>query len=165
LHGAKDCWWRLKWICDIAEFLRLPPELNWPAILEQAKRLRSERILFLGLFLAKDLLEAPLPEEVWRKVRADPVVQRLAIQVHQWLFGKPPVGLKKYFFHLKIREQFKDKLPIFFHYLVIYVRYAVTPNAKDRAVIALPSSLSFPYYVIRVIRLVREKRWDHLKRS
>ncbi|HHP7243708.1 MAG TPA: nucleotidyltransferase family protein, partial [Elainellaceae cyanobacterium] len=29
IHGAKECWSKLKWVCDIAQLLRCYPQLDW----------------------------------------------------------------------------------------------------------------------------------------
>src|SRR5207244_11975507 len=41
-HGAKHCWERLGWICDVAELLRGTPALDLSGMLAQARSLRSE---------------------------------------------------------------------------------------------------------------------------
>src|SRR5438128_6595765 len=64
IHGSKDLWRRLQWICDIAELIHTYPKLNWERVVAQAKALGSERMLLLGLSLASELLGTPLPEEV-----------------------------------------------------------------------------------------------------
>jgi hypothetical protein len=173
VHGAKDCWARLKWISDIAELLRLYQDLNWRAIFEQAKKLRSVRILSLGLFLAKDLLDGPLPEEVWRNVCADPAVIELGNQRSRYLFTEQPLKdryRKRSSYYLMLREDLRDKIPVFFHFRILdwhfaisFLLYGIRPNAKDRAMIVLPSSLDFLYYLVRVFRLFREKLWYKFK--
>jgi len=175
VHGAKDYWCRLKWIADIAELLRLHRDLNWQAIFEQARRLRSVRILSLGLFLANEILDGPLPEEVWRAIRADPVVLGLGNQLCKDLFtGQLGKGdyRKRGSYYLKLRENSRDKIPVFFHFLFLDLHSTIRPflstirpNAKDWEMVDLPSSLSFLYYFIRVIRLIREKWWYKLKQS
>src|SRR5207253_975904 len=61
VHGANHCWLRLNWLCDVAELLRRNPALDWPALAAEAERWGCRRILTLGLLLAHDLLDAPLP--------------------------------------------------------------------------------------------------------
>ena|SRR6059036_2321565 len=54
-HGAKHMFERLGWICDIARFLMVTPELDWPAVVDQARRAHALRQVSLGLRLAGDL--------------------------------------------------------------------------------------------------------------
>src|SRR5262249_12933710 len=53
VHGAKHLWARLVWVCDIAELIRTHPALDWVRVARQARRLRGERMLLLGLCLAR----------------------------------------------------------------------------------------------------------------
>ena len=62
-HGANHLWSRLEWLCGIAELIRSTP-LNWSLIMSRARELHSEKALLLGLVLAVDLLDAPVPEDL-----------------------------------------------------------------------------------------------------
>ncbi len=115
VHGAKhfNPWYRLAWVCDVAELIRVHQELDWAGVMVQARRLGSERILLLGLFLAHNLLAAPLPEEIWVEVRATPVIERLAGQVYKQLFTEAAGSLKaidRHLFPLRVRERWQDRI-------------------------------------------------------
>jgi hypothetical protein len=134
--------------------------MDWGWVMEQAAALGSERMLFLGLFLANDLLGAVLPEDVWQRVRADPAVVSLAGQVRERLFGDAhgqPGDLGRCLFHLKARERLEDRVRY-------CVRLAVTTTPGDWALVRLPSSLFPFYYVLRPIRLVRRYGLGLLRR-
>ena len=88
MHGAKHLWKNLGWICDVAELLRGQPALNWDQVRHEARRLRSERLLQLGLQLAERLLQAPLPSDVLREARRDAIGRVLADQVFRHLFDE-----------------------------------------------------------------------------
>ena len=45
-HGAKHMFERLGWICDVARFLIVTPDLDWPAILTAARHARALRQLY-----------------------------------------------------------------------------------------------------------------------
>lgn len=77
VHGAKHRWDSLELICGVAETVRLLHDADWPAIVERAARLGSRRVLLLGLTLAHDLLDAPLPPAVVGQARADRHVPHL----------------------------------------------------------------------------------------
>lgn len=64
LHASKHRWDTLKWVVDIAELLRLNPDIRWREMLESAGRHGARRMLSVGVYLAHDLLEAPLPADV-----------------------------------------------------------------------------------------------------
>ena len=83
--------------------------------MEQARSLRSERILVLGLFLASNLLDAALPEQVLQRVQADSVVQSLGTQLCERLFREtavPPVvfEMQSHLLALRTREHLQDRV-------------------------------------------------------
>ena len=78
LHGSKHKWDTLKWIVDVAELLRTHPGIDWPLAWASARNAGAERMLALGLWLAHDLLEAPLPLAQLEKVRRDAPLMLLA---------------------------------------------------------------------------------------
>ncbi len=79
---------------------------------EQAKRLGCQRRLFLGLFLAHQLLEAPLPTEVEQKLYSDSSITWLCKRIYQRLFrqvDQPPKLFEQAFFDLVCLERLQDK--------------------------------------------------------
>jgi hypothetical protein len=88
-HGGRHLWLRLLWICDVAQLLRHNPNLDWAALLEQARASGGQRMLFLGLALAHELLGAPLPPEVEQAVRGDAQAAGLARRAKAQLFEAP----------------------------------------------------------------------------
>jgi len=159
VHGSSHMWRRLSWLCDVAELVRAHQEMDWERLMERVRILGSERMLLIGLFLASDLLGTTLPEGIHQKVRAAPVVQSLAGQVDEWLFRQADdsIGLlEESYFFVRIRERPRHRVPYFLLYLRVYLRTAVTPNAKDRECLPLPEFLSPLYFLIRPVRLVVE---------
>jgi hypothetical protein len=153
MHGSHHVWERLSWICDVAELIRVHKGMNWERVMERAAPLGSERMLFLGLFLASDLLGAALPEKVWQRVQADPTVKVLAGEMQEGLFRRVndvPSVFEVFPFHLKIRERLRDRVRY-------SVRLATTTTIRDWKSLPLPDNLFplyFPlYYVVRPIRL------------
>lgn len=151
LHGAKDHWVRLDRVCDVAEQLRAHPEIDLTQLIQRSRRLGYERIVLLGLYLAHDLLDASLPQAVVDSIHKDRAVSSLAYQVRKQLFqtvdalpeGKP---VDQPLFQLRLHRRLRDK-----------VRYVLdkllAPTVGDWAVVPLPSSLIFLYYIFHPIRL------------
>jgi Uncharacterised nucleotidyltransferase len=113
VHGAKHHWERLAMICDIAELVHTYPGLDWGRALEQTGRLGGARMLYLGLFLAQDLLGATVPVEMLRQIDTDPMVRLLAAQVRGWLFAGPDSLLKtlqQHAFYLRLAEHLQDRV-------------------------------------------------------
>ncbi len=150
VHGTKHLWERLAWICDIAELVRARPQMNWQQLAERARNLRAERMLHLGLRLALDLLDAPLPAEIKSRVSSDTAAGELATQVTERLFEGAeysPAGLLKNMnFNLRARRDWRDKAR--------YLSFIFTPTDGDLGVVRLPAGLSFVYYLLRPFRLL-----------
>lgn len=149
IHGSKHLWERLAWVCDIADLIRTQADLNWQELIRRARSTGSERMLFLGLRLASDLLEAQLPKDVEAALNADASVASLAQDVVRDLFT--PVltrtGISGYFrFQIRARRRLRDKLN--------YLRFTFTPNEEDLVRLKLPPSLTFIYYLVRPVRMV-----------
>jgi len=150
VHGAKHAWERLGWICDVGELLRACSGFDWRWIGAQARGFGSERMLFLGLRLACDLLDAVVPEDVREKTQEDPMLATLVATVREGLWGEANGTrgiLKSAFFHVRARERLQDRIRY-------CVRLAMTPTASDWGLLSLPKRLAFLYYLVRPIRLV-----------
>lgn len=147
MHGAKHTWTQLKWVCDLAELLQSHQSLNWEQVMKQAGQLGSERMLRLGLFLTHELFGSTLPDELLSKLQGDRLVKSLSLQVHEWIFKKPPTQFEVYRFRLQVRERWVDKFRYFYH-------LAFTPTRKELLLISLPKSLFFLYHIVRPVRLI-----------
>jgi len=148
-HGANHCWESLGWICDIAELVRSQQQLDWEALQRRARELGSQRILLLGLLLAHELLDAPIPEIMLRRVRGDRAVSSLSKWVQSNLLARSngtPGLFARTLFHLRARERWRDRL-------WYCLRVAPITTAEDWALLPLPVSLAWIYSLIRPIRL------------
>jgi len=154
VHASKDAWERLRYICDVAELVRTHQDMDWRRVVERAGRLGSERMLFLGLLLARDLLETPLPDEISRRAHADPAVEALVRRIGERLFQRIDHSPRRFVeipfrpIHMKMRERLRDKV----RYLI---RFATTHTVGDWMTLPLPKPFFFLYYVLRPIRLAR----------
>ena len=148
VHGSRHLWERLAWICDIAELIARY-SFNWNRLLDRAARADSERMFLLGLLLAEQLLEAPLPIEIKQKCDSDERLQMLASNVVAHLFNGtthvPATSREIFKYNLGVRKTFGARAR--------YVLYALSPTDGDLGAHSLPPSLSFAYYVTRPFRL------------
>lgn len=138
----------MAWIADAAALLEAKPDLEWAAIMERAHGLGGARQLFLGLYLARELLGAPVPDLIWDLVLADVVVQTLAHQVLARLFAADTQRriLAENFFYLRTQERWWDKLRFCW-------QFAFGPTSQDLAFVPLPRGLAFLYFLLRPVRL------------
>ena len=116
VHGTKDRWAVLKWVCDVAELLRIYQAMDWGWVMAQARTSGGIRILLLGLSLAHTLLGAVLPKDVVHRMQADPVVHVLATQVRTQLYARLnglPWEIDWHTFNLRVRERAQDRVQYF----------------------------------------------------
>lgn len=154
VHGTKDGWEKLRWICDIAQLLRAYPGLGWERVFAHAARCHSTQSLLLGLLIAHNLLGARLPQDIVQQARTAPRVQALAAQIPRQLFSPSNAAItfvERTLLHLKIAERFKDRTS----YLAFCFYRVVTPNTLDLTMLSLPRALFFLYFFLRPIRVLK----------
>jgi len=159
LNGTKEKWCKLNRICDIAALVQTQ-SLGWPAVMAEAKQRGCQRLIKIGLLLAHQLLSAPLSESVCRWIESDRTAQRLAHQLQTDLFASHPVEVgevQRSFFHIRTRERLPDKLKT----LIGLLNHSgwLTPTPNDYNAFPLPHYLSFLYYVIRPLRVIKKYYW------
>jgi hypothetical protein len=154
VHGSKHLWTRLAWICDIAEILKTRRDLDWAALGAQAQFTGTERMMFLGLYLANCLFDAPLPDDLKSQVLSDKTITSLAQEVAVALFAGTEPALptlrQSFGFNIRLRKSWRLR--------VRYCRFLFRPTDGDLETLNLPGSLSFAYYIMRPFRLLRGDR-------
>ena len=151
LHAAKHLWGRLIWLVDIAETLRTT-KVDYGLVISRARTLGIARILAVTFWLARNVLDAKLPDLAEEILASDSSVATLG----QEFAGRLARGAMydfastEYFrLILKLRERPSDQ----FRYLW---RLLWTPGQGDLDAAHLPESL-FPFYrIVRIGRLIRK---------
>jgi len=151
LHGTKHLWSRLAWLVDVAELLRRDDAVDGQWLLARAQALRCVRRLALGLRLARDLLDAPVPATL-RPAIEDGRVASIAANLKASLFEREyrAPGTLAY---IRALSRLQDSPSRQARYLA---RAALTPTLGDWLSHPLPSHLSFLYLPLRVPRLARK---------
>jgi len=106
VHGAKHFWERLMWIADVAALITRQTCLDWERTMQAARDAGATRMLYVGLRLAADVLELPLPEKIATAVKANRVAAKLASQIAGWLPAAglaPPGLLQRAVFRVRMR--------------------------------------------------------------
>jgi len=156
-HGAKHQWQELKWICDVAELVRAEKErINWNKLRQEASRRGAWRMLRLGLFLARDLLDAELPLEVSKIVEKDFGRASIVPRILTRLFAETPEpygDFERVIFYMRTMDRWQDRARFSCCYLSQCLRAAITPTSRERELLPLPAPLSFLYYFLRPLRL------------
>ena len=152
VHGAKDLWARLEWVCALSEFVaRHAGEIDWREVVESARARGGERMLLLGLRLARELYETEMPDFVLRRIEASPGLRSLASQVVGELFGEDKSFdrfLGRTAFHLRARERAADKARY-------CARVAAATSPEEWDLLPLPPRLFFLYSFVRPLRLAK----------
>jgi protein arginine N-methyltransferase 1 len=148
IHGGKHRWGALGWLVDIAEVLRREPSIEWGTIATRARALGVERRLYVGLALARDLLDAPLPPQI-RERCARPEVAQLAQRVRaETLCPRPtPAGIVRTLHgELQLYDRVSQRLK---H----VARTIFAPSMAELSRWPLPRALHFLYVPLRLARL------------
>jgi hypothetical protein len=145
-HSAKHGFERLGWICDIARFLMVAANLDWTAVMSQARRTGTLRQVSLSARLAADLLGAPLPSQVPQDPKADRLARYVGDRFTRGIVPPtPPAELTR--FCLGLLETPRHRMRYLAgHYL--------TPSEAEYKALRLPPPLFFLYYPFRPARLV-----------
>ena len=149
VHGAKHLWERLAWIADLGELVRAHPRLDWRACLADARARGVERMVLIGLCLARDLLGTMLPDDVEERIRSDSPVVPLAGRIAGWLESgsiPPTRSMAALDVATAMRERVTDRVRY-------ALRLALTPTIDDWASVRLPPALFFLHYPLRPVRL------------
>jgi hypothetical protein len=151
VHGAKHFWERLGWVLDIAK-LATVRDVDWMLVKQVAAKMESTRVVLLGLYLAHDLFDAPMPGQLLEEIGRDRTVRDLAGKVYGQYAGisEPTPGvLPRAVFRFRLRDGIGQGLR---HTL----RLAMSPTESDRQTVHLPRWLSPLYRLVRPWRLLRE---------
>jgi hypothetical protein len=158
-HGSKHQWERLEWIVGLSSLLEARcAKVDWESLIAQARSLGSERMLLLGLALARDLGTTMLPNQIDKRINSQPVLRSLVQSVRDRLFIEPEGEqllertARQKVFHLRMRERWRDR----FHYLNVRLLRFLKPTSRDQEMVPVPRALSFVLYLTRPIRLYRE---------
>jgi Uncharacterised nucleotidyltransferase len=149
-HAAKHLWQKLIWISDMAHLIQAHAQMNWERILAQAEAIGCRRILWINLWLAKNLLGTEIPAAILQGMKDDAVAKSLAAQVQKHLLADKPSPWQRpemLAIYIKMRERWRDRLPLIFFDLN-------TPSRDDRKNLLVPASLSFLYFLLRPLRLI-----------
>jgi len=149
VHAAKHGWVQLGSICDVAETIRARPAIDLMAMLDQATTLGSRRIFLTGLYLAHELVGAPIPEDLLAIARNDHAVRDLARRIALQLFNDAShrdTNLDPWMVPLRSIEGPRARI----HYIV---RRMLAPTMGDYELIPLPRSLFPLYWAIRPFRM------------
>ena len=145
-HGGKHFWHRLFWLVDLAEMMRGNPGIDWPRLLTLAREAGLMRPLALGVILAHELLDVPLPEAIRTYALQDRLLSYSAKEAYRFMLCLQPetpplaLSLQLYLCRLRCANSFTERLNIIQNILLW----------EDWDTARLPDSLFFLYYILRL---------------
>jgi len=151
-NGGKHQWETLGWIADVAQLTSIHKDMDWERVMNQAAESSMKRILFLGLYLARDMLGAKVPDEITSKLENDSAIPSLAKEVCKRIFTETeslPGEAERFVFYLRMRENLKDKMEYCF-------RRLFTSTITDWSLLRLPAPFFLFYRFLRPFRLVKK---------
>jgi Uncharacterised nucleotidyltransferase len=161
VHGSKDFWERISWIADVAELIQRQTGFDWDRAFRTAESLRVERMLHLGLVLANDLLHAPMPEEIRKRVRDDAEALAVAREVEERTLSRNLSGVSAGK-RMRFRRRMVRGMLAGWRYSL---RLAVIPAEEDWEMVQLPRLLAPLYLALRPLRLLAKYGWARRRQS
>jgi hypothetical protein len=123
--------------------------------MQRARALNAERMLCVGLSLAGGLLDAPVPDEIRRRVQADQVATHVSSEIINRL-----MSLNYRLLDAPGRFNFRRRmLPGTFEGWRYAMRLSVVPAEEDWQMMRLPGPLAPLYIALRPLRLLRKYGW------
>lgn len=163
LHGAKHAWDRLEWISCLREFILCEgAALDWSEILERARSGGALRGLHIAMLLADSLGGAGIPDDLLLQARLDRYAAQLARRAVDRLFVEldhSSIEVARHIYYLRSRERARDQARI----VLFSCSRIPHPLAKDWRLFRVPASMSFLYYLLRPLRLLREHGLPRLR--
>ena len=162
IHGTKDLWKRLGWLCDIACLVNLSSArasgLDWSVVVEKARAHHLESVVCFGLTLVENLFGLPFPSEAQPLKRAvtDDVflVKRSLSRLSEALPSDERSFslVQRFLFRFQVLEHPQDKWLC----AIAFYKSLVTPTYADTLFVRLPPTLYPLYRIIRLFRLLKE---------
>jgi len=152
IHGCKHRWRRLEWVCSAAELLR-GGSIDLDLVLRRADELKARRTVLLGLALAREMLDAPLPASIAAEIDGDAGIAALAAEAERRMFAPDAAEMEgedttaNLLYNLRARDGAADRARSAWRWLTL-------PTPEDWAWRRLPDPLFPLYRVLRPVRLL-----------
>ncbi len=137
-HGGKDPFNELKYVLDFARILRRHSEIDWEWVLLTARRFRMEKLVYVAVSMAGQLLGVPVPAAVEAKTGA-PCIRRLArnrirFMEHSLDHWHPWIFINDWLFRIRSRSGFRLKWQLVTYISGIMMRRFLSPCKGVKAI-------------------------------
>jgi len=149
VHGARERWNRLKWVCDL-KFALQSKEVEWKEIISRSRQIGCYRVVLIGVLLASGLLGIDVPAALERDTKDYAIARSIAQRFQKAIEnGITLDGADLVVCEVQSRDHAWDR--------ILMLRRSLLgkwqPNDQDESVCRLPKSFSMLKYAIRPIRL------------
>ena len=146
LNGGAHLWSHLEYILTLADLLEATHEMDWDLLLDLARRLRCERMLLLGLYLAADIFDMPVPGHIRRLMTMDKTLPILAQRACIGIFQKIQAGkFRHLYWQMRLKENHADKI----RYVM---RRFFVPTKKDWTARSLDGRNVYLSFILRPLK-------------
>ncbi len=112
-HGGKDPFNELKYVLDFALILRRHSEIDWEWLRGMAKRFRMEKLVYVAVSLARELLGTPVPEALEAEVGSAGIRRltgnRIRLMNNSLEYWHPWIFINDWLFHIMSRSGLRMK--------------------------------------------------------
>jgi hypothetical protein len=152
LHAGHHGWMQLSHLCDLAQLLRVHPELDWDVVGSHLGDSNTRRIVDLSLYLTHRHWRTQIPTDILKSISVDPHVPRLGrrIETEIWPAVEPKLTTSnlRWMLDRTAGENILDRL-----YLLAGTFFY--PAIEDIEHFRLPAFLTPLYPGLRFFRLAR----------
>jgi hypothetical protein len=150
IHGYKHFWQTLGCVSDVAQLVASTSAMDWDQVFACARVMNSNQRVLLGLLLASELLQAPVPAELRMRALRHHKIVSLARRATVRMFdpSNAEIGLiNEIAFLLRTDEQRRATIS--------YLARTLTCADNEREFLRLPGPLAFLYHPYHLARLAR----------
>ena len=151
INGTKDGWNKLRMVSELSFIIRSNPDLNWELIIDDSKKRGILQMVLSGLKFVSEILSDSLPDIIYSGIQKDERVKALSDKYISGSFLQYPDEKDPSI----VRSIFKSLDSTFFK-IKFLTYYLITPGAADLKAMKLPDFLSPLYYIMRLVRLLRD---------
>ena len=161
INVVKEFWGAsLHHLSDITTLTSSYTNDDWMEAFQRAREIGCLRILIAAILFNHRMLESPLPSvgptQLFSHQGINNVVDELQDQLFLKLNNQAMETAIKPIHHRDLRSYYSTITDSLWQRNCSWIKWVVMPNAADRTFITLPRSLSFLYFIIRPLRLLKK---------
>jgi hypothetical protein len=132
-HGGRESWMRLKYICDLALFIKLYPDNSfWERILSLSQAAKLKNSLLLGCFCVQNYFNISIPVSISNQIKTYGEKETYNI-VKSWEYSVSFwESMNAQLIHKRILLSHQDDTFSHYDYWIKYIQFYSTPNPLEQ---------------------------------